>query len=122
MEEKLKYAASEDQNSFIHPFNRDEVITDADDHNPSTQHRGFKPTEEPPIVTDGMRTHHAIKQLLAMPAKDTSDHRPFPFGSGLIHAIHGLRKFGLDKDQIVIRGGVRLCQHDTGSQYHNQQD
>ena len=122
MEEKLKYAASEGQNSFIDPFNWDEVITDADDHNPSTQHRGFKPAEEPPIVTDRMRSHHAVEQLLAMPPKDISDHRPFPFGGGLIHAIHGLRKFGLDKDQIVIRGGVRLCQHDTGSQHHNQQD
>lgn len=122
MEEKLKYTASEGQNSFVDPFNRDEVMTDADNHNPSTQHRRFKPAEEPPIVTDRMRTHHAIEQLLAMSPKDTSDHRPFPVGSGLIHAIHGLGKFGLDKDQIVIGGGVRLCQYDTDSQHHNQQD
>ena len=30
MEEKLKYAASEGQNSFIDPFNRDEVVADQD--------------------------------------------------------------------------------------------
>ena len=122
MEEKLKYTASEGQNSFVDPFNRDEVMTDADNHNPSTQYRGFKPAEDSPVLTHGVRTHHAIEQLLAMPAKDISNHRPFPFGSGLIHAIHGLRKFGLDEDQIVIRGGVRLCQYDTDSQHHNQQD
>ena len=53
-----------------------------------TQHRCFKPTEDSQFCTHGVRTHHAIEQLLTMPAKDISDHRSFPFGCGLIHSIH----------------------------------
>jgi hypothetical protein len=44
-----------------------------------------------------------------MPAKDISDHRPFPFGCGLIHSIHSLDEFGLHEAQILIRGGIRQC-------------
>ena len=104
---------TEGQNGFIRSFNWNELVADADDHNPSTQHRRFKPAEEPPILTPGVRAHHAIEQLLTMPMKDTSDHRSFPFGGGLIHSIHGLGEFGLDKAQVLIRGGIRQCQYDT---------
>jgi len=113
--------AAEGQNGFIHSLNGNELVADADDHNPSTQHRCFKPAEDPPILTHGVRTHHAIEQLLTMPAKDISDHRSFPFGCGLIHSIHGLGEFGLHEAQILIRGGIRQCQHDTHGQCrHNQ--
>ena len=117
----LKYTATEGQNGFIHSFNWNELVADADDHNPSTQYRGFKPAEEPPILTHGVGTHHAIEQLLAMPAKDISHHRSFPFGCGLIHSIHGLGEFGLHKAQVLIRGGIRQCQHDTHSQCRHDQ-
>jgi hypothetical protein len=55
-------------------------------------------------------------------SKDISDHRAFPLGCRLIHSIHGLGEFGLDEAQILIRGGIRQCQHDTRSQDHNCQD
>lgn len=121
MDKKLKYAAAECQNGFIYTLNRNELVADADDHNSSTQHRGFKPAEDPPILAHGVRPHHAIEQLLTMPAKDVSDHRSLPFGCGLIHSIHGLGQFGLHEAQILIRGGVRQYQRDARSQYqHNQ--
>ena len=34
-EKKLKYPATESQNGFIHSLNGNELIADADDHNPS---------------------------------------------------------------------------------------
>ena len=121
MGEKLKYLAAKSQNGFIHSFDWNELVADADDHNPSAQHRCFKPAEEPPILTHGVRTHHAIEQLLTMPAKDIFHHRFFSFGCGLIHSIHGLGEFGLHKAQVLIRGGIRQCQHNTGSQCrHNE--
>ena len=57
---KLKHLAAEGQNGFIHSLNGNELVADADHHNPSTQHRCFKPAEDPPILTSGVRAHHVI--------------------------------------------------------------
>ena len=120
MGKKLKYLATEGQNGFIYSLNRNEPVTDADHHNPSTQHRGFKPAEDPPILPHGVRAHHTIEQLLTMSAKDISDHRSFPFWYSLIHSIHGLGQFDLHEAQVLVHGGIRQCQHDTQGQYcHN---
>src|SRR5512141_3369652 len=99
--------AAKGQNGFIDSLNRNELITDADNHNPLTQHRGFKTAEDSPILTEGMRAHHAIKQLLTMPTIDIPEHGSLPFGCGLIHSIYRLGEFGLNEGQILIRGGIR---------------
>ena len=75
---KLKNTAAESQNGFIHSFNGNELVANADNHNLSTLYRCFKSAEDSPILPNGMRTHHTIEQLLTMPAKDISDHRSFP--------------------------------------------
>lgn len=111
----LKYTAADGQNGFIHPLNGNELIADADDHNPSAQHRSFKPAEDSPILPYGVRPHHAVEQLLTMPLKDTPNHRSFPLGRGLVHSIHGLGEFRLHETHILIRGGIRQCQRDTDS-------
>ena len=46
------------------PFNGNELVADADHHHSSAQHRGFKPAENTPILARGVRTYHAIEQLL----------------------------------------------------------
>jgi hypothetical protein len=118
---KLKYTATEGQNGLIHPFNGNELVTDADHHHSSTQHRSFKPAENTPILACGVRSYHAIEQLLTMPAKDISDHCSIPLGCGLIHSIYGLGELGLYETQILVRSGIRQCKRDTDSQYrHNE--
>jgi hypothetical protein len=114
-EKKLKYTATDGQNGFIHSLNGNELVADADYHNPSPQHRRFEPTDDSPILACGVRPHHAIKQLLTMPLENTPNHCSFPLGRGLIHSIHGLGEFGLHKTQILIRSGIRQCKRDTDS-------
>ncbi len=108
--QKLKCTTAESQYGFIYSLNGNKLVADADNHNLRTQYRCFKPAEDSPILTHGMRTHHAIEQLLTMPSKDTFDHRSFSFGSGLIHSIYRLGEFALHKSQILIGGGIRQCQ------------
>ena len=87
LDQKLKNTAAKNQNGFIHSFNGNELVANADNHNLRTQNRCFKSAEDSPILPNGMRTHHTIEQLLTVPTKDTSDQRTLPFGRGLIHSI-----------------------------------
>ena len=82
---------------FLQPFDWDKPASDTKHDDPGIDHLRFKSTQDTPVLPGGMGSNYALKELLALRAKDLSNQLLFASRRALIHSVQRLIHLLFDK-------------------------